>query len=736
MKKFYSLNPSKEDLPVNYNISKHGIGPFIKFRETKSELGITIIFAGFYSNDIECIANNQKKTFKKIKIPGLGKLFDSGSPELPAFGKYLKIPRNLKKDRSVNVTMSNETDFEDFLIFPSQVDEHDQHKVEYLTKSFEYNIKVYNSDSEYPGFIHKITDENTVLGIRSILLYITPFKYYPKKRLLKGYSRIHIQIIKENIDLFEEYKSAIYSNTTNLDLRKLYFNLDRYHPEAGISYNTQLSGYLFSVDYYGPEFLIICAPQFSGTAQKLADWKNKKGILTEFISLATSDNNVEAIKSKIRTLTGVDSYSTGIRFPRLRYVLLIGDIDEIKSEQITGYVTGSGLSWPDYFSDFYYSTHTDPVSNNDVILPFLSIGRIPVKTQEEASHVIEKIISYEKKPPYCFYYYRHLTFAGYLQDSDPQDNTDDRDYIRTLEEIIQSIRSWFFPRRKFERIYTAQHSEIDEYDDGSTIPNVVTQAVCDETIAGRKIKKAFKKGRLIIAHRDHGDVEGWAHPLFTSNDLDDLIPKRPSVVFSINCLSGSFFQVPEDCFGEVLLKQKNGTPSLIASCALSNSGPSNQLLKGCFDAIWNSVIDFPDECASYEPLRAFRIGDILLYAKAYLKTRYLETYPAALKNMFQIFHVLGDPTLEIWKNKPRKICIRVFLQSEAAVNYLLVRLRYCPQDARLVLYHNDTHVQTVKLYSNQHIFSLNNIEYSSGDIFYIYFSAPGYRFKEFTIDIT
>jgi hypothetical protein len=161
------------------------------------------------------------------------------------------------------------------------------------------------------------------------------------------------------------------------------------------------------------------------------------------------------------------------------------------------------------------------------------------------------------------------------------------------------------------------------------------------------------------------------HPEFESseviNDLHNgaLLP----VVFSVNCASGLFDNETASgdygttnagvYFSEHLLRKSNGgAVGILGDTRDSPTWANSALARGFFDAVW------PNTLPSYGPAVSHRrLGDILNYGKAYLATQVgvsgTTEAPTAgnLTSELYLWHVIGDPTLEMWTGNPHRLTI-------------------------------------------------------------------------------
>ena len=365
-------------------------------------------------------------------------------------------------------------------------------------------------------------------------------------------------------------------------------------------------------------------------------------------------------------------------------------------------------------------------------MPWLSIGRIPVRTADEGLTVVDQIIHYEKQPPCDPEYYRRMTFAAYFQDNYPQDGKANRDYVKTMEDIRAHLVTLGFD---IERVYVSNNPNPQEYRDGTPVPEEVKNAIVDGALATNMLISTTAEGQLLVGHRDHGGADGWSHPSFGRNHLAAVTSEQPTIFYSINCLTGKFDRnAPTESFAEMVLRIKGGAPSLIAATRVSGTFRNDSLQKAMFDAMWPGILPaFPGTTASYA-VRHNRLGDILNYAKSYLPIAHSGNF-AGIKDHFEIYHVIGDPTLELWDAVPSTVS----LIAKVAGNDLLIRLSACPKDGVLTIWNGDKLLKRLEPSSNYMKFSLKELKLGPSSTVRRYilvcFKAPGYRFRQVVVSI-
>jgi len=394
--------------------------------------------------------------------------------------------------------------------------------------------------------------------------------------------------------------------------------------------------------------------------------------------------------------------------------------------------TISPSPWGENITDYYYSTKKDAASSTEFVFPWLSIGRIPVKTSVEAMSVVDQIIRYERNPPCDPEYYKRMAFAAYFQDNSPQDGKADRAYLKTMEDIRIHMSTLGFD---VERIYVSNNPNPLQYVNGQVVSTEVKNSIVDSYTATDMILSTTSEGQLIIGHRNHGGQNGWSHPSFTTDHLDAILSEYPSLFYSINCLTGMFdLPNPTDSFAEKILKINGAAPSVVAATRVSHTWLNNDLMKALFDAMWAGVIaTFPGTTASYS-VRYNRVGDILNYAKTYLPVK-MSGSNDFIKDHFEIYHVVGDPTLEIWKSLPRTLEIRV----QVRFGHLYLQLSACPKGSVITIWYGGRLLKRIVPASTFIKLPLREFVVSPPTPIrkklIICFWAPGHRFRSIRVNI-
>jgi len=176
---------------------------------------------------------------------------------------------------------------------------------------------------------------------------------------------------------------------------------------------------------------------------------------------------------------------------------------------------------------------------------------------------------------------------------------------------------------------------------------------------------------------------------------------------------------------------RGGAPSLIAATELSDSRLNDRMMEALFDAMWPGVLSTFDNTAGFS-LKYHRIGDILNYAKSYLLTEFDPDNEDArndeIRNHFEIYHLIGDPTLQLWTDEPVNLTLDAYIKK----HILFINLNICPNAAVLTVWNNERLIRTIRPTGTRVSLPLDNIidrEESTQDLT-VCFSAPGCRFVE------
>jgi len=275
-----------------------------------------------------------------------------------------------------------------------------------------------------------------------------------------------------------------------------------------------------------------------------------------------------------------------------------------------------------------------------------------------------------------------------------------------------------------ERIYVSQTGNVQFYVDGTPVPPDVVASIVDSATATNRLINATTNGQLMAGHRDHGLPEGWHEPPFDKGHLDSVTGKMPTMFYSVNCLTGQFdLSTPTESFAEKILRMERAAPSLVAATRGSHTWLNDDLMKALFDAMWGGVLPtFSGATASY-PVRHNRLGDVLNYGKAYLPIA-MSGSGEYIKDHFEIYHVVGDPTLEMWRARPRRVTMQAWVKGR----FLHIRLYRSLKDSVLTIWSGEKMLRRLEPSSTYMKIALP--WGVAAQRLSVCFWAPGYRFRQ------
>lgn len=400
-----------------------------------------------------------------------------------------------------------------------------------------------------------------------------------------------------------------------------------------------------------PKYLIVTVPQFLDAVNKLADWKRTLGYNVEIISQNSWDET--SIKNAIVSANQISPIS---------YLLIFGDYNDIPGKYVTRSVnTTDGLKNYQFYTDYYYGC----IQSNTI--PDIRRGRISASSLTEATTIVDKIINYERTPNTDPSFYQTGLNCTYFQDDNyitqPRDGEEDRRFALTSEEIRNHVVQ---QNKIVKRVYYAESEVTPMYWKTGDYGMANQTQIPSELLKSNNflwngnsqdIKDSLNNGTFYILHRNHGGVNGWGHPNFTSTHIGQLNNgNKLPVVFSMNCLTGRYNQ--GTCFAEAFLrKAEGGCAGIFAASEESFSGYNDALALAMFEAIWPNpsfIKPFPSGTTPVQltNIPVYRLGDLLDYGFTKINSVYPGAYGEYILHTKEIFHYFGDPTMEIYTDVP------------------------------------------------------------------------------------
>lgn len=303
------------------------------------------------------------------------------------------------------------------------------------------------------------------------------------------------------------------------------------------------------------DMLIIYHPDFEAAAQQLAQHRNSYSNLT--VALAPIGQVFQEFSAGSRDLAAIRDFAKMIyeRDENFRYVLLVGDgsfdardIYEIGGNFIPIFEREAMDGLNAFPTDDYYAIFYGTNPNNLIAGPLnIGLGRLPVKTPEEALAVVAKIIQYDTNPVSLGDWRNQLVFIG--------DDEDGNTHMNDADGIANKIKT-NFPYFNIDKIFLDAYPQVNTLG-GDRIPTV-TEA----------INRAIFKGTLVMTYLGHGGPKGWAQerilniPDITAWDNTQRLP----LLLTATCTFAGYDDPTFVTAGEeVLLNARGGAMALMTT---------------------------------------------------------------------------------------------------------------------------------------------------------------------------
>jgi len=370
----------------------------------------------------------------------------------------------------------------------------------------------------------------------------------------------------------------------------------------------------------GVDMVIIAPQQFIAQAVRLATFHATTSDLEVLVldpaiiynEFSSGTIDITAIRDFMRMLY---DKASGETIPK--YLLLFGDASYDYKNKIPSN-TNVIPSWqsPDSYSpisslvsDDYYGMldYNEGKSYSDVI--DIGIGRLPVKTLEEAEHAVDKIIHYSVPSPETEGDWRNvITFVA--------DDEDMNDHIDQSEQMAVTVEKTN-PELNLDKIYLDSYVQVASTN-GNRYPDV-----------NKAITQRIEKGSLIFNYTGHGGETGWAHEqVLVINEINNWSNFDNLPVFVTATCEFSRFDDPSfPSAGElVLTNPKGGGIALFTTTRPTYGTPNFELNK----KFYQYALSRPDG-------QIPRMGDIIMNSKR----------DKGANENGRKYVLLGDPALQM-----------------------------------------------------------------------------------------
>ena len=361
--------------------------------------------------------------------------------------------------------------------------------------------------------------------------------------------------------------------------------------------------------------------------QVYADWKHKTGTyihITKFSEIGASVNNPTAIRDHI-----LDAYTAWEVSPT--HVLILGDREIAPVKYIT------------YDYTFVYDDYFVELEGNDYF-PEMMIGRFTHQTDYRLQVMINKFMNYEKTP--------------YVQNTD---------WFK--KGLVCSNNAYA------SQITTKRFTALQMLEQGNfiSVDSMYNGYPCPGNVA--TIINMINAGRSYLNYRGEGWSSGWwaeCFPFQTSNVSSLNNGQKLTFVTSIGCGVAMFDASGGNCFGEEWVEmgtptEPRGACAFVGPTSNTHTAYNNSIDVGIYTGMFGGGIGSPAE-------RMDSPGEALLNGKMTMYLKFGNDYWVPYH--FRIYHVLGDPSINVWKDIPQAVNVSYpdtvilgFSQPQVVVTY-------------------------------------------------------------------
>lgn len=302
------------------------------------------------------------------------------------------------------------------------------------------------------------------------------------------------------------------------------------------------------------ELIIISHPAFINEANSLADFRRSNdGFSVKVVQPQTIYNEYSASQQDVVAIRDYlkDEYTKAENASgKLKYVLLMGTTSYDPKNRIANNTNFIPVyQSPSYFKsqtfcldDFYgYFDPTDGVvdSNSDSL--WVAIGRLPVRTADEAKGVVEKLKRYASKDALGPW----RTEIGFI--CDDVDDSWEAEFALESEKyagVIEKVHPDLLLNKIYADAYKQQSTgNTEKYPDVSNALN-----------------RAMQNGSLFLNYQGHGGEKGWAQEAFLTVPMINSWSNRNfmPVLFTATCEFSRYDDPGLQSGGELALLNPNG----------------------------------------------------------------------------------------------------------------------------------------------------------------------------------
>lgn len=563
--------------------------------------------------------------YSQLQLPEFVNSGVVGEPALPVYNRTIEIP--LGAHVRIEVISANKQVVSAAsigMMGPLIPQQPSQRKSDTTAAIWVYNRDLYATDTFCGNPVVQVHNIGVSRDRNLAVLSYSPLRYNPATAMLEVFSQVEVALYYDGADVAatremqQRYHSGAFAPQTDLLLTLPTGKSQNYAESAPIRY------------------LIVCYSGFRGQMDAFVNWKRRKGFLTDIVY--TDDPAVGSTATSIAAyIKSQYTYATAEN-PAPTYLLLVGDVEQIPAFNASNQVDNG------HITDLYYATWTE-----GDFLPDCYYGRFSAQNVNQLTPQVSKTLLYEQ---YGFsdptYLSRAILIAGvdagYSNDNGYRYGDPAMDYV--AKEYIKSANGF--------------NSVVYYKNNTSFAPSgvVVTGSSNDNSTADSLLRRYYS-GAGWVNYTAHGSETSWAEPELRVSDVNGLLNYgKPMFVIGNCCLTNHFNT--STCLGEAFLRRGNnagavsyiggsnstywqedfcwtvGVRSNISNTMNASYSASNL---GVYDLLFHT---------HGESVPSWRTSAGAIISAGNMAVQNLNANSTMVKYYWEIYHVMGDPSLEPW----------------------------------------------------------------------------------------
>jgi hypothetical protein len=538
-------------------------------------------------------AEVRDRPFTTLSFDGAGTTGEVGRPRLPVLRRLVELPRGAQVEVEVEALEVQRVRLASLgvaaPVLPVQAPI-EKLPGAALAAPFAQDSSTYGSDEPYPVGSAALEGPFILRGRALWLLTLRPVRYRPASGDVEVLSRARVHLkVAHGADAHSS-SSGGWDDSPSF---KGWLRANVVNPSPSPSLALQL-------DRHFAEGMLFIVGQAYASNPLLARYLELRRSEGHRVEVAVS-SEVGATAADVRRF--VQRQYREWRAPALRYVTIVGDVDDVPTYQ----GRGGGKAQA---TDLYYASIDPDDYAADLLAPDLVVSRISVNDPAELETYLARAQRYVAADfeGASKAWMKKVSFLASCDQSSVTEGTHNA--------IVEAYTA----KALFTGTYPASPQAGGD------------QLYCRPGLTKAAISSALGDGRSIINFSGHGSPEAWADPAYGPTDLAGVLqPGAIPFVVSNACVTGSFAG-PSDCWGETWLADRHG--------AILYWGASNNSYWDEDDVLerrlWEGV--FVD--------RLTRLGDAIANAKS--KTLLHYGANESMAYYFEMYNLLGDATIDLY----------------------------------------------------------------------------------------